>query len=185
MMLSIKKGFAMTVKSIILIGMMGSGKSSVGRRLAAHFNMDFVDIDNEIENVSQRSIADIFSEYGEPEFRALESRVLARVLSEKPRVIATGGGAFSSPKNREMIAENGHAVWLDADLETLWNRVKNKEHRPLLQNENPKQILSELLDNRNPLYALAAHRVLSEADQSHEIMVDKICKTLGIECKKT
>ncbi len=184
MMLSIEKGFAMTEKSIILVGMMGSGKSSVGRRLAAALHMNFVDVDNEIEEVSQRAIAEIFAEYGEPEFRALESRVLARILSEPPQVIATGGGAFLSEKNRQLIAENGHGVWLDADLETLWSRVKGKAHRPLLQNDNPKQILQELLEKRSPIYAYAEHKVVSQADQSHEIMVDKICKTLGIERKK-
>ena len=164
--------------------MMGSGKSSVGRKLAETLGVAFVDIDHEIELVSDRSIAEIFEEFGEVEFRALESRVLSRILNEEPQVIATGGGAFLAEKNRKMIAKLATSVWLDAELDTLWDRVKNKSHRPLLQNPEPKKTLAKLLEDRNPIYALSDHRVVSQANQSHEAMVERICIALGIDPKK-
>lgn len=167
-------------QNLVLVGMMGSGKTSVGRRLAETLSLDFVDIDHELEAISQLSIPAIFASYGESEFRALESRVLARVLEEKPKVVSTGGGAFLSEGNRNVIKEFGISIWLDADLDTLWDRVKSKTHRPLLLQENPKQVLNDLLELRNPIYALADHRVRSLAHQSHMEMVENICHTLGI-----
>ncbi len=166
-------------KSVVLIGMMGSGKSSVGRLLANDLAVPFWDVDTEIEVSANRKISEIFEEYGEAEFRSLESRVLKRLLGEKPSVIATGGGAFVNSQNREAILNNCISVWLDAELDTLWDRVRTKTHRPLLQAENPKQVLANLMKNRNPTYGLADFRVKSYPEQAHQEMVDRIRQTIG------
>ncbi len=168
-------------KSIVLVGLMGSGKSSVGRRFAGQYGLDFADVDEEIVCAADLTIAEIFEQYGEAEFRALETRVLKRLLDEEPKVIATGGGAFLSEANREIISSNGISIWLDADLETLWERVRHKKHRPLLNHARPKEILAELLETRNPYYALADYRVPSYAEQTHEEMVQRIADRLGLE----
>ncbi len=167
-------------KSIVLVGLMGSGKSSVGKRLAEAHGLPFVDVDDEVILAANLTIAEIFEQYGEAEFRALEHRVLDRLLSEGPYVVATGGGAFMSEANREIIAKAGLSVWLDADLEVLWERVRHKKHRPLLNNENPKAVLSELLEVRNPIYQLADFRVPSYLDQTHEDMVMRISEVIGL-----
>lgn len=170
-------------KSIVLVGLMGSGKSSVGRRLASCLDVEFVDVDDEIVKAADLTIADIFEQYGEVEFRALERRVLLRLLTENPKVIATGGGAFISSENRQIIQRSGTSVWLDANLDTLWERVRHKKHRPLLLNENPKATLANLLLERNPKYALADFRVPSYMDQTHDDMVDRIVETIGLKCQ--
>lgn len=172
------KSLALT-KPIVLVGMMGSGKSSVGKKLAAALGLNFIDIDEEIEMVSERKISEIFSEFGEDEFRRLEARVIERVLGEGTQVVATGGGAFVNPTSREIILDQGVSIWLDASLDTLWSRVKDKSHRPLLRTPDPKGTLSALLQDRNPFYALANFRVESHANQTHEEMVERIRKVLG------
>lgn len=165
---------------LLLVGLMGSGKTSVGKRLARRLGLPFLDADDEIETAAGRTISEIFDEFGEEEFRALEHRVLARLIKGERAVIATGGGAFIAKKNRELIRNQAISIWLDADLDTLWERVRHKKHRPLLTNsQNPKEKLTELYHERRPFYALADHRVFSVADQPHEIMVGKICKALG------
>lgn len=164
---------------IVLVGMMGSGKSSVGRRLAEALGWDFVDVDDEIIAASQMSIEEYFQTYGEAEFRALERRVLTRLMTEKPCVIATGGGAFISEENRELLLSQSSVVFLDADLETLWARVKDKTHRPLLQTANPKASLTAIYEARLPIYQLAPYHVPSLADQPHEEVVNRIINSLG------
>ena len=146
-------------KSIVLVGLMGSGKSSVGRRLAAHLGMEFRDADTEIEEAAGMSIADIFQLHGEGEFRAGETRVLARLLGEVPMVLATGGGAWMGAETRAAVQHAAISVWLDAELDILMERVGRRSHRPLLQNADPRGTMKRLLADRHPNYALADERV--------------------------
>ena len=152
-------------RPVVLVGLMGVGKSSIGRKLAALLHMPFVDADDEIESAAQLSIAEIFSQFGEPYFRAGERRVIARLIDEPgaKRVIATGGGAFVNPETRAMILTKGIAVWLDSDLDVLVDRVGRKNTRPLLQNGNPREILARLKAEREPAYAAAPIHVKSSA----------------------
>lgn len=152
-------------RPVVLVGLMGVGKSSIGRKLAALLHMPFVDADDEIESAAQLSIAEIFAQFGEPYFRAGERRVIARLIDEPgaKRVIATGGGAFVNPETRAMILTKGIAVWLDSDLDVLVDRVGRKNTRPLLQNGNPREILARLKAEREPAYAAAPIHVKSSA----------------------
>jgi len=152
-------------RPVVLVGLMGVGKSSIGRRLATLLHMPFVDADEEIESAAQMSIAEIFAQYGEAYFRDGERRVIARLISEpgQRRVIATGGGAFVNAETRAMILEQGIAVWLDSDLDVLVDRVGRKNTRPLLQNGNPREILAKLKSEREPAYAEAPIHVMSSA----------------------
>jgi shikimate kinase len=142
-------------RSVVLVGMMGSGKTAIGRALAAALDVPFVDSDAAIEEAAALSIAEIFARDGEAFFRRRETEVLRRLLADGPRIISTGGGAFLAPENREMIARDGIAVWLDADLETLWERVRHKDTRPLLRTPDPKGTLARLLAERRDVYAQA------------------------------
>ena len=166
-------------RPVALVGLMGSGKSSVGLRLANALNADFVDADDEIKAAAGRSIAEIFEQYGEGEFRALERRVIARLMSETPKIIATGGGAFMDADTRSIVGENAVSVWLRADLEVLVSRTAGRTHRPLLNAGEPREILSNLIDVRYPVYALADVAVDSPAGISHERMADRIISALG------
>ena len=152
-------------RPVVLVGLMGVGKSSIGRKLATLLHMPFVDADDEIESAAQLSIAEIFAQFGEPYFRAGERRVIARLIDEPgaKRVIATGGGAFVNPETRAMILTKGIAVWLDSDLDVLVDRVGRKNTRPLLQNGNPREILARLKAEREPAYAAAPIHVKSSA----------------------
>ena len=147
---------------VVLIGLMGAGKSSVGRRLATMMERDFVDADDAIEDAAQRSIAEIFAEFGEAYFRDGERRVIARLMEEHSGVIATGGGAFVDPDTRALILAKGLAVWSDCDIETLVERTSRRSTRPLLKTGNPREILTRLLSERGPLYAEAQVRVKSD-----------------------
>ncbi len=149
-------------RSVVLVGMMGSGKTAVGRALAARLAVPFLDSDQAIEEAAQASIAEIFARDGEPFFRLREAEVIARLLAGPPAVLATGGGAFMAERNRRAIAEKGVAVWLDADLATLWERVRHKDTRPLLRTPDPRGTLAGLLERRAPAYALAEVHVRSE-----------------------
>lgn len=149
-------------RPVVLIGLMGAGKSSVGRRLATMMERDFVDADDAIEDAAQRSIAEIFAEFGEAYFRDGERRVIARLMEEHSGVIATGGGAFVDPETRALILEKGLAVWIDCDIETLVERTSRRNTRPLLKTGNPREILTRLLNERGPLYAEAPVRVKSD-----------------------
>ena len=148
-------------RPVVLIGLMGAGKSTVGRRLAAIMGRDFVDADDAIEDAAQRKISEIFEEFGEAYFRDGERRVIARLMEENSGVIATGGGAFVDPETRALILETGIAVWIDCDVDTLVERTSRRGHRPLLNTGNPREILTRLLNERGPLYAEAPVRVKS------------------------
>ncbi len=142
-------------KPLVLVGMMGAGKTAVGRRLAARFNLPFVDADEEIELAAGCTISDIFALHGEAAFRDGERRVIERLLKQSVCVLATGGGAFIDPGVRAAIKETGISIWLKADLETLWHRVRRRSHRPLLNTEDPKGTLERLIQTRYPVYAEA------------------------------
>ena len=142
-------------RSIVLVGLMGAGKTAIGKRLAERLGVSFIDADHEIERAADSTINEIFERYGEDEFRQGERRVIARSLSGPPKVLATGGGAFMAQETREAIRENGVSVWLKADLEVLFERVSRRSHRPLLKTGNPRDILRDLMDKRYPVYAEA------------------------------
>ncbi len=166
-------------RAIVLVGMMGCGKSSVGRRLAARLDLPFVDADQEIEKAAGQTISDIFATYGEAEFRAGERRVIHRLLSETRGVIATGGGAFIDPDTRGEIAEGGVSIWLKVAPDILFRRVKRRNTRPLLKTADPEKTLRGLLDAREPVYALADLTVESD-DGPHEAVVQAIVDALAV-----
>ena len=142
-------------KMVVLVGMMGSGKTAIGRAVAESLDVDFLDSDQELVEAAAMSIAEIFERDGEDFFRKRETEVIQRLLDSRVGILSTGGGAFMSERNREMISKFGVSVWLDADLNLLWNRVKHKDTRPLLRTPNPKQTLTEIYEARVPLYELA------------------------------
>src|SRR6056297_1729786 len=143
---------AWTGRTIALVGLMGAGKSTVGRRLADRLGRKFFDSDSEIEKAAGLSVSDIFALHGEEEFRRGEHNVLKRLLNDPPHVLATGGGAYLNPLTRDLMREKAVTIWLNADLETLWKRVSRRNHRPLLKADNPKSVLSRLLSERAPIY---------------------------------
>jgi shikimate kinase len=149
-------------RSIVLVGLMGAGKSTVGKRLAKRLGMEFVDSDDEIERAADHKISEIFDRFGEDSFRDGERRVIARLIEGPPKVIATGGGAFLHEETRRLILEKCIAIWLDADLETLAERVSRRDHRPLLRGKEPLPLLRELSARRNPIYAEAHLHVRSQ-----------------------
>lgn len=159
-------------RNLILVGLMGAGKTAIGKLVADKLKLPYVDTDQEIEAAAQMTIADLFEQYGEPEFRALETRVIERILTEGPAIVSTGGGAFVNPVNRKLIADSGLSLWLKADLETLWDRVRRRQTRPLLKTENPKQTLKNLMDARYPVYAEAEVTVLSRNVRKETVMRD-------------
>jgi len=160
-------------KPLVLVGMMGAGKTAIGKRLAAKLKIPFTDVDLEIEKAAGCSIADFFQDYGEDAFRDGERRVIKRLLSEPIGVLATGGGAFMDEGTRKEISQNGISVWLRADLETLWRRVSRRDTRPLLRTANPKETLEKLVNERYPVYADADITVVS-TDGSPEAMVGQV-----------
>jgi len=164
-------------RNIVLVGMMGAGKTSVGRRLAAALDLPFLDADHEIEAAANLTIPEIFENYGEAHFRDGEKRVIRRLLQSGPAVLATGGGAFEDPETRAAISERGISVWLKADLGVLFDRVRRKANRPLLNRPNPKAALGELLARREPTYALADLTVHSR-DTPHATVVKEIIAAL-------
>ena len=142
-------------RSIVLVGLMGAGKSCIGRRLASRLGVEFHDADAEIERAAGCSIQDIFEVHGEAAFRDGEKRVIARLLAQPPHVLATGGGAFVDPETRANVAKRGISIWLRADLELMLQRTARRNNRPLLKRGDPRQILQRLIDERYPVYALA------------------------------
>lgn len=168
---------ALRRKTIVLVGLMGVGKSSVGRRLAAALDLPFRDADNEVEAAAGRSIPEIFAEMGEPAFRDGERRVIARLLDEPPHVLATGGGAFVNAETRALIKSKAIAVWLKADLELLARRVGRKEGRPLLKNRDPMDVLREHAAARYPAYG-EAHLTVETGDTAHGVAVDAVIQAL-------
>ena len=165
-------------RTIVLVGMMGAGKSSIGRRLASEFNLPFVDADTEIETAAGMSIPEIFEAHGEPYFRSGEARVIARLLESGPQVLASGGGAFINPQTRALIRARGISVWLKADLEVLLRRIKRRSDRPLLKTDDPEQTLRQLIAERYPIYAEADVTVHSR-DVSHDAIVADIVAGLA------
>ena len=161
-------------RPIVLVGLMGAGKTSVGRRLATILGAKFFDSDQEIELASGLEVREIFERFGEKYFREGEIRVISRLLQQEPAVIATGGGAFISPEIRQEIADKGVAVWIRADLELLWSRVKDKPTRPLLARPDAKEVLAGLVETRYPIYSEAQVMVDSERSVPHEKMAQKI-----------
>jgi shikimate kinase/3-dehydroquinate synthase len=164
-------------RSIVLVGMMGAGKTSVGRRLAQRLGLPFVDADAEIEAGSRMTIPEIFERFGEPYFRDGERKVIARLLDEGPKVLATGGGSFMNAATREKIAASGVSIWLKPDFDVLLRRVRKRSNRPLLQTADPESTLRRLLDERSPTYALADITVESR-DGPHDYVVDMILDAL-------
>ena len=165
-------------RSIVLVGLMGAGKSSVGRRLAARLGLPFVDADAEVEAAAGCSIAEMFESHGEQYFRDGERRVIARLLNGPPQVLATGGGAYMDAETRARIRERGIAIWLRAELEVLLRRVKRRKDRPLLKNGDPEGTLKRLIDLRYPIYAEADITVES-GDGPHELVVEEIVRRLA------
>jgi shikimate kinase len=165
-------------RSIVLIGMMGAGKSSIGRRLAHQLGLPFVDADLEIEKAAGMSIPDIFASHGEPAFRLGEARVIARLLEGGPQVLATGGGAFMNENTRAAIAAKGISVWLKAEFEVLMRRIKRRHDRPLLKTDDPGATLRELIEARYPIYALADLTIQSR-EVPHDKIVDEIVSALA------
>jgi shikimate kinase len=163
---------------IVLVGMMGVGKSTVGRRLAARLGLGFVDADEEIEKAAGMTITEMFERYGEDYFRDGERRVIARLMDGEPKVIATGGGAFMQEETRALILDHALAIWLNADIDTLVDRVSRREGRPLLKGKDPRVVLTELAAIRNPVYALCPIHVKSAA-APHDVAVDSIMEQLS------
>ena len=172
-------------RSIVFLGMMGCGKSAIGKMVARKLELEFVDADTEIELAAGRSIPDIFEEYGEEEFRRLEMKVIERVLEEKQVLLALGGGAFMSEPTREIIFKHGLSVWLKAELELLLERVGRKPNkRPLLKKGNPKEILQNLLETRNPIYSLAELHVDTKPgtkSEMREVVLNAIDEHLKVD----
>ncbi len=164
-------------RTITLVGLMGVGKSSVGRRLANALDLPFKDADVEIEAAAGRSIPDIFAEMGEPAFRDGERRVITRLLENPPHVLATGGGAFMNDETRALIKERSISVWLKADLEVLVRRVSRKDSRPLLSGKDPLAVLTELAEKRYPVYA-EADITVETGDTAHHVTVDQVIRAL-------
>jgi shikimate kinase len=169
---------ALGSRSVVLVGMMGAGKSSIGRKLAQRLNLPFVDADAEIEQAAGMSISDIFTTHGEPYFRAGEARVIARLLDSGPQVLATGGGAFMHPQSREAIRAKGISVWLRAEFEVLMRRIKRRSDRPMLKTDDPAETLKRLLQERDPVYAEADVAVHSR-DVPHETIIAEILAALA------
>lgn len=164
-------------RAVVLVGLMGAGKSSVGRRLATRLGLAFVDADTEIETAAGMTIPEIFDRHGEPYFRSGEARVIARLLDRKPRILATGGGAYMNAETRRLIGERSVSVWLKADLDTLMRRVRRRGDRPLLRQADPEAVMRRLMDERYPVYAEADIVVVSK-DSSHEETVNDVIDAL-------
>lgn len=165
-------------RNLVFVGLMGAGKSVIGRLVAQMLEIPFVDSDHEIERVSRMTVPELFEAYGEAEFRALEARVIKRLLRTGPRVLSTGGGAFMNDATRTMVLANGLSVWLKADLDVLWARVSKRDTRPLLRTANPRQTLSDLLDQRYPVYQKADVMVQSR-DEAKEIVASETVAALA------
>jgi shikimate kinase len=165
-------------RSIVFVGLMGAGKTAIGRKVASALALPFIDSDHEIESVSRMTIPELFEHYGEAEFRALEQRVILRVLEGGPQVLSTGGGAFMNADTRAAIAQHGVSVWLKADLDLLMERVSKKQNRPLLKNDNPRGVLERLMIERYPIYAHAAITVPTR-DERKEVIAAEVVASIS------
>ena len=166
-------------RTVVLVGMMGAGKTAIGTQVARMLDVPFLDSDDEIVRAANRSIPEIFERDGEPFFRAKEAQVIQRLLAGPPCILSTGGGAFLAEGNRAAIKAEGVSVWLRADVELLWNRVRHKTTRPLLRTANPRETLQQLYDTRTPVYALADIAVDAEAGLPIEGMAAKVIEALA------
>ena len=168
-------------RSIVLVGMMGAGKSSIGRRLASRLGIPFIDADAEIESAAGMTISEIFEKHGEPYFRAGEARVIARLLDNGPQVLATGGGSVMDPQTRALIGQKGISIWLKADIDVLLKRTKRRNDRPLVEK------IKDLLPEREPIYA-QADIIIQSRDEPHDTIIDEIMgelpKRLGLNSEK-
>jgi len=168
---------ALGKRCVVLIGMMGAGKSTIGRRVAARLRLPFLDADTEIEAAAGMSIPDIFEAHGEPHFRDGEARVIARLLEGGPAVVATGGGAFMREETRNRVRDKAVSIWLKADADVIMKRVRRRSDRPLLQNADPEGTVSRLLGEREPVYGTADLTILSR-DVPHDRIVDECIEAL-------
>jgi len=169
-------------RPIVLVGMMGAGKTTVGRRLATRLGRHFVDSDEEVEKAAGMTIDDIFAAHGEADFRAGEVRVIARLLKDRDLVLGTGGGAFMNPDTRALVKSSGVSVWIKAEFELLFQRVQRRSNRPLLKTANPRQTLQDLIDKRYPVYAEADVTVVSEdvpQDQVASAVIEALLTYVG------
>jgi shikimate kinase len=169
---------ALGQRSVVLVGLMGCGKSSIGKRLATRLSLPFVDADEEIERVAQKSISEIFSDHGEEFFRDRESKVISRLLATGPQVLATGGGAFITPGTREKISEAGISIWLRAELSVLMRRVGKRDTRPLLKGADPEGVMRNLMEVRYPVYA-EADLTIESREVPHDTIVTEIVEALA------
>lgn len=165
-------------KTVVMVGMMGAGKTAVGRALAQKLGVAFLDSDAELEAAANRSVPEIFERDGEPFFRRKETQVISRLLKEKRCILSTGGGAFLGAENRENISAGGVSVWLNADIDLLWSRVRHKDTRPLLRTADPKATLTGLYEARVPYYQQADLIVASQPGISIEAMADRVIAAL-------
>ncbi len=169
-------------KVVVLVGLMGAGKSTVGRKVATMLGLPFRDADNEIESAARMTVPELFEAYGEAEFRDLERRVILRLLEDGPMVLATGGGAYMNAETREAIAANGVSVWLNAELDVLMDRVSRRQNRPLLRNDDPRGVMRRLMKERYPVYALADLHVMTRDDKKEVIageLIDVLAEYLA------
>ena len=173
-----KAGEVIGARNIVFVGLMGAGKSVIGRITANALGLPFIDSDAEIERVSRMTIPDLFEAYGEKEFRALETRVISRLLKSGPRVLSTGGGAFVNERTRALVKARGLSLWLKADLDVLWERVNKRSHRPLLKTADPKATLEALMHQRYPVYAEADITVFSR-NVGKEAVVDDVIAAIA------
>lgn len=164
-------------RSLVLVGLMGCGKSSIGKRLAGKLGLPFADADDEIEKAHRKTINEIFQDHGEDYFRDGERRVIARLLDAGPQVLATGGGAFINAETRASIKRRAVSVWLKADLHILMRRVAKRDHRPLLRTADPETVMRDLMAARYPIYA-EADIVVQSRDVPHEVIVNEIVEAL-------
>ena len=179
MLQSAPSSLSWTGKPIVLVGLMGVGKSTVGRRLASRLRLPFADADHEIEAAAGMTVSEIFEKFGEPYFRDGERRVIQRLVDGTPKVIATGGGAFINDDTRALILGHAIAIWLDAPTAVLAERVRRRDTRPLLRGRNPHEVLTQLAATRNPIYAQAPIRITSD-QAPHESAVGAILKAIGL-----
>ncbi len=179
MLQSAPPSLSWTGKPIVLVGLMGVGKSTVGRRLALRLHLPFADADTEIETAAGMTVAEIFEKFGEPYFRDGERRVIQRLVDGTPKVIATGGGAFINDDTRALILDQAIAIWLDAPTHVLADRVRRRDTRPLLRNRDPGEVLDALAAVRNPIYAQAPIRIASD-QAPHDSAVNAILKAIGL-----
>jgi shikimate kinase len=169
---------ALVARSIVLIGLMGAGKTAVGRRLANRLDLPFTDADTEIEIAAGQTVSEIFTEHGEPYFRQGESRVIARLLQGGPQVLATGGGAYMDARTRANIKARGISIWLKAELPVLLHRVRRRDNRPLLDSDDSDKVMRELMEKRYPIYAEADITVESR-DVAHDLIVGDVVEALS------